>query len=173
MGLLTALHSTPISITSRCSMSKTAAVHWRPDQWLKSCRGKQCVWDQLFLWFPDLLSVALMQPNIWPIAFSVVLAGAVFAVWDSNRLFSQQSANSYLSKDEISPTPVCLGIKLLVPLFFNFQMHVKVEEKFGFSKRERRDHRCGTGKGKHDRETVLSHQAAQEAHLVCIWHWHS
>lgn len=40
----------------------------------------------------------------------------------------------------------------------------------GISKRKRRDHGCAMGKGKCDGETVLSHQAAKEVYLVCIWH---
>lgn len=112
----------PTSIIFRCFMSKTAPLHWRPDWWLKSWEGKPCIWDQLFLLFswPDLLSVALMQLNIWATAFSIVVDGAVFAVLDSSRLFSQQSETSYLSKEEISPTLFACVLTFWFPysLFF-------------------------------------------------------
>ena len=111
----------PISIPFRCFMSKTANLHWRPDWWLKSCEGKPCVWDQLLL-FLNLLSMALMQLNIWAIAFSIVPAGTVCAVLDSSRLFSQQLTTSYPSKEEISPTLFACVLTFWFPysLFFEF-----------------------------------------------------
>lgn len=102
------------SMTSHCPAHFHPSASHSGASWVKQ---QLCIGDQTGGWspvkgnhasastFPNLLSMALTQLNIWAIAFSIVPARAVFAVLDPSRLFSQQSATSYLSKEEISLTP--------------------------------------------------------------------
>lgn len=101
-------------------------------------KGNQGGWYQLFLLFPNPFSVTLVQPGTWAIAFRIVPARAVFAVLDALRLFSQQSATSYLSKEEISPTLFACVLTFWFPYSLFFKCTKRLKKCWGFRRGKER-----------------------------------